>query len=50
MPSDPLARAREALPFKPLWKPDDLLYNNLKSCSYCLRRLLASKANETIHE
>ena len=23
--------------FKPLWKPGDLLDNNLKSCGYCLR-------------
>jgi hypothetical protein len=40
--------------FKPLWKPGDLLDNNLKSCGYCLRSdradLLASKANESIHE
>ena len=38
--------------FKPLWKPGDLLDNNLKSCGYCLRPtdLLASKANESIHE
>ena len=38
--------------FKPVWKPGDLLDNNLKSCGTAAdcADLLASKASQSIHE